>query len=251
MLRFNSNLLSFLRKAGKCFLHVWFPRVCFACQTDLPYDESQPLCAACRQQLTLPGPLICQRCGVELKSGGAHCFSCRGSKGEQFKCKCIRSAFVFNNSSRALVHALKYQGADYVASFMGQEMARCYARLPELSSAQVVVPVPLYPKRRRKRGYNQSELLARAFAAQTGLVLDTQCLIRTRDTCSQTQLGRRERLENMNGAFVCVTPQTINKKIVLLIDDVATTGATLEGCARALRQAGAKRVLAYTFAREN
>lgn len=222
-----------------------------ACGCDLPYHSKDYLCAACLSLLTPPGPLYCQRCGVNLPSGGAHCRSCRGSKERTYKCKIIRSAWVFNTSSRALVHGLKYGGADYLAANMGRQMAQNFARYAELAAADLVVPVPLFRLRYRQRGYNQSELLARSFAAHTGLPLCQGGLIRTRDTVSQTTLGRAARLTNMTGAFLCVRPETIKGKTVLLIDDVATTGATLEGCALALKQAGAKRVLAYTYAREN
>ena len=251
MLPSNSKLSRFLISAGRWVAHFFFPRVCFACNTDLPSQETALLCSSCQAQLLTPGPLICQRCGVVLPSGGAHCFACRGSKEQKYKCKVIRSSFVFNTSSRALVHALKYKGADYVANYMGHLMAQRYPHLPELAGAEVVIPVPLYPSRTRKRGYNQSELLARAFAKEIPLSCNTTCLVRTRDTQSQTKLDRKGRLENMTGVFTCVRPEDVHNKIVLLIDDVATTGATLEGCAIALRQAGAKRVMAYTFAREN
>lgn len=232
-------------------MHVLFPRTCFACGKDLPYDTQNPLCAACENGLTLPGPLICQRCGVVLKSGGAHCYHCRGSKSDTFKCKIIRSACEFNTFSRGLVHALKYQGADYVAPYMGALMAHRFSMFTELADVNLVMPVPLFKKRLKKRGYNQSELLARAFCKAANLALDTVSLVRVRDTQSQTHLGRTERLENMTDAFVVNNPTAIKGKIILLIDDVATTGATLEGCAQALRRAGAKRVMAFTFARES
>ena len=251
MLRCNSKFLIFLCTLGKRISHFFFPRVCVACGQDLPFDMKDFLCTTCKAQLMRPGPLICTRCGVELPSGGAHCFACRGSKEATYKCKLIRSAFVFNTPSRALVHALKYQGADYVAPFMGHLMAERYKELPELQQADLVIPVALFSKRQRRRGYNQSELLARAFANEALLALDTTSLVRTRDTISQTKLGRKGRLENMTGAFTCKAPSCIKGKTVLLVDDVATTGATLEGCAIALREAGAKRVVAYTFAREN
>ena len=240
-----------MRSLGKRGLHFFFPRVCVSCGQDLPFDTKDFLCTSCKAQLQHPGPHTCARCGVELPSGGAHCFACRGSKGAAYKCKLIRSAFVFNAPSRALVHALKYQGADYVAPFMGRLMAGRYKNLPELGQADLVMPVPLFPRRRRKRGYNQSELLARVFANEALLALDTTSLVRMRDTLSQTKLGRKGRLENMIGAFRCMNPNAVKGKTILLIDDVATTGATLEGCAIALREAGAKRVEAYTFAREN
>ena len=217
----------------------------------MPWNRKAALCEICENKLTLPGPLICQRCGVVLKSGGAHCFHCRGSKEKQFKCKVIRSACNFNEVSRSLVYALKYQGCDYVAPYMGNLMAQRFSMLEELAQSQVVIPVALYKSRFRKRGYNQSELLARAFCKKTGMVLDTTTLVRVRDTQSQTKLGRPARLKNMANAFQVQNPANIKGKIVLLMDDVVTTGATLEGCAQALRCAGAKRVLAFTFAREN
>lgn len=234
----------------KLFLHFWFPRTCFACGRDLKWDATAPLCPACEAALAVPGPLICRRCGAVLKSGGAHCYACRGSKARPYKCAVIRSAFVFNTSSRALVHALKYARADYLASYMGMHMARRFASHPELAEAEVLVPVPLFPKRGKQRGYNQSELLARSLGRQIGLPVNTTALARVRNTVSQTTLGRKGRLQNMSGAFKTMRPQEVKGKVVLLIDDVATTGATLEGCAQALRAADAKKVLAYTFARE-
>lgn len=236
---------------ARYLLHVVFPRTCVSCGCDLPWDSREYLCSTCRSGLTRPGPLFCQRCGVNLPSGGAHCHACRGSKARQYKCKLIRSAWIFNTPSRALVHGLKYNYADYLAPGMGRQMAENFAHYAELSSAEVVVPVPLFPKRLRRRGYNQSELLARSFARHTGLTLLAQGLVRTRDTISQTRLGRAARLDNMSGAFCCACPEKVKGKIILLVDDVATTGATLEGCAAALKAAGAKRVLAYTYAREN
>lgn len=238
-------------RGWKLLLHFFFPRVCFSCGQDLRYDRKEPLCPTCENGLTLPGPLICKRCGVVLKSGGAHCFNCRGSKEKTYKCKVIRSACNFNTYSRGLVHALKYEGADYNALYMGQLMAQRFGLFEELADVNVVIPVPLYKRREAARGYNQSECLARAFCRATGLALDTTSLVRVRDTKSQTKLGRAARLTNMTGAFEVKNPAAVKGKTVLLIDDVATTGSTLEGCAQALRGAGAKRVLAYTFAREN
>nr|QGT50790.1 hypothetical protein Elusimicrob2101_0530 [uncultured Elusimicrobia bacterium] len=149
-----------------------------------------------------------------------------------------------------MVHALKYGGADYLAKEMGKLMAVRFCTYPELAEAETVMPVPLFPKRLRKRGYNQSELLAVSLACETGLACDVCSLVRTRDTVSQTTLGRKGRLSNMTGAFVCKNPSAVKGKVILLVDDVATTGATLEGCAAALKAAGAKKVFAYTFARE-
>jgi len=149
-----------------------------------------------------------------------------------------------------MVHALKYGGLDYLAPLMAEEMLHRFAQLPELAMADLIVPVPLHRFKLRQRGYNQSELLAQHFAHCIGLPFCGNCLVRVRNTPSQTTLGRAGRLQNMTGAFACVRPEVVKGKTVLLIDDVATTGATLEGCAQALKQGGAKQVLAYTYARE-
>lgn len=239
-----------LYSLAKRVLHFLFPRTCFACGCDLPWNTNSSLCVLCEKDLKPTGPLICRRCGVTLKSGGAHCYHCRASKAKTYKCSVIRSSFAFNASSRGLVHGLKYGGADYLAREMGKRMAVNFCKYPELASAETVMPVPLFPSRRRKRGYNQSALLARAFAKETGLCVDETSLVRTRNTRSQTKLGRKDRLENMTEAFLCRNPTGVKGKVILLVDDVATTGATLEGCAAALKAAGAKKVFAYTFARE-
>ena len=242
--------LPWYKSALQLVLHFFFPRECFGCGCDLAWHAQEPLCPACLAGLKEPGPLICRRCGAVLTSGGAHCYACRGSRARQYKCEIIRSALMFNPSSRALVHALKYAGADYLARYMGECMARRFGHYPELAAAELVLAVPLFPRRMRRRGYNQSELLARFFAPAVGLPVETGVLVRVRDTVSQTTLGRQGRLENMAGAFACVKAEAVRGKVVLLVDDVATTGATLEGCAQALKKAGAKKVLAYTFARE-
>lgn len=235
-------------QTGKYILHILFPKTCFSCGEDLPFGEDFPLCAACFSQIQYPGPLICRRCGTVLPAGGAHCARCRGSKAKTFKCGVIRSAWLFGPQTQALIHAFKYQGYSFLADFLGERMAQEFIKYPELTPIDWVVPVPLHPKKRRVRGYNQSQLLAESFCKRTGLLLRGEVLLRQRDTLSQARLKRAERLTNMAGAFAAL-PEVKGKRI-LLIDDVATTGATLEGCAAALKQAGAKQVTAFTLARE-
>ena len=239
-----------MRLIYKAIDHFFFPQVCVCCGADVPWKLDTPLCPTCEEKLTPLGPLICQRCGRVLPSGGAHCFACRGSKAKNYKCKIIRSAFVFNSPVRSLVHALKYRNHIALATYMGHRMAERFSTYAELAEVNYVVPVPLFAKRLRKRGFNQSEFLARAFAKSAGLPLDPLCLVRGRDTGSQTKLGRKARLENLKDAFVCVAPDKIKGKTILLIDDVCTTSATLEACAVALKKAGAKNVFGFTFGRE-
>ena len=247
ILPFNSKTFKVLHDG---LLHILLPNTCYSCKCDLHWKSTEPLCPDCASSIKSIGPLYCLRCGKPLPDGGAHCYQCRGSKARHFKCKIIRSAVVFGPQVRELVHSFKYADQPHLASYLAGWMNQLWTHYVDLSEAEVLIPVPLHHKKHKQRGYNQSELLAHELAKLRGLPLDIQSLIRTRNTPSQTQFGREGRLANMSGAFTCINPSAVKGKIVLLIDDVATTGATLEGCAEALKEAGAKKVIAYTFARE-
>lgn len=147
--------------------------------------------------------------------------------------------------ARGVVHQLKYGGMRVLAAPMAELMATYCPGV--LANADLLVPVPLHPRRVRRRGYNQAVLLAEALAAHTGLAVRPALLERTRDTRSQVGLSRAERRANVGGAFAPLEP--LDGQRVLLVDDVCTTGATLSACAVALRAAGARRVAALTFAR--
>ncbi|WP_458402080.1 ComF family protein [Candidatus Avelusimicrobium sp.] len=231
-------------------MYLFLPDTCYGCRADLPMGACGPLCVHCQTHLQTPGPLICARCGKPLPDGGAHCYHCRGSKGKNFKCKIIRSAVVFGQQVRAVVHAFKYQDRGYLSGFLAERMAQEWDNYPPLSQAELLVPVPLFYRKEKQRGYNQAALLAEKLARLKNMAWDNHALKRLRNTRSQTELGREGRLQNMQGVFVCERPEAVKGKVILLIDDVATTGATLEGCATALKAAGAKKVMAYTFARE-
>lgn len=244
---FNSNIWRYL---GKGFLHIVLPNTCYGCKRDLAWTATEPLCTSCVQAVKKVGPLYCLRCGKPLPDGGAHCYQCRGSKAREFSCKIIRSAVVFGPQVRGLIHAFKYADQPHLAVYLTGWLNKEWDAYPELAESQLIIPVPLHPQKLKKRGYNQAELLARCLAQSKGITFDGGSLVRTRNTPSQTQFGREGRLKNMSGAFTCPHPDLVKGKIVLLIDDVATTGATLEGCAQALKAAGAKKVMAYTLARE-
>lgn len=244
---FNSNTWHNIWKGS---LHILLPNTCVACKRDLNWKSQDILCPACSQSVEEVGALYCLRCGKPLPDGGAHCYQCRGSKARGFKCKIIRSAVVFGPEVRAAIHAFKYADQPYLAEYLAGWMNMRWSKYPDLQEAQLIIPVPLHIKKQKQRGYNQSELLARSLARMRKLPLDVTNLIRTRNTPSQTEFGREGRMQNMGGAFSCRCPEAVKGKVVLLIDDVATTGATLEACAQALKDAGAKKVLAYTLARE-
>jgi ComF family protein len=160
--------------------------------------------------------------------------------------ECIRSVAYLEGVLREAVHWFKYRGRTALAMPLGDLMATYWMQHP--MPADIVVPVPLHVTRLRERGYNQAALLACAMARQVGLVINEQALTRQRATAPQVELSARQRKENVHDAFRCSGSELIGKQ-VLLVDDVCTTGATLEACAVALYEGGASGVWALTLAR--
>jgi ComF family protein len=161
----------------------------------------------------------------------------------------LRSFGPFDGVLRNLLHLFKYNRVGPLARPLGQLLAVVLHQEPALTAVDVILPVPLYRRRERARGYNQAERLAQELARTFPLPLETSLLVRTRDTASQTGLTPRQRRLNVRGAFAVAARSQVKGKRILLIDDVATTGATLDACARALKRAGAARVEAVTVAR--
>nr|HID12457.1 ComF family protein [Anaerolineae bacterium] len=152
----------------------------------------------------------------------------------------------FEGVLREAMHWLKYRGRTALAEPLGGLLAAYWMQHP--MTADVVVPVPLHATRLRERGYNQAALLAREMARRVGLVVDELTLVRQRATAPQVELDAKQRKENVRDAFRC-SDDALTSKQVLLIDDVCTTGATLEACAVALLEGGARGVQALTLAR--
>jgi ComF family protein len=157
----------------------------------------------------------------------------------------------YDGPLRDLVHILKYQRVKPAASRLGRLLGQAMAGI-ELPEPALLVPVPLWKGKRRERGFNQAEEIARAFlrfANGGGIQLNTALLVRNRETASQTGLTRPQRRANLRGAFSVVQPEKLKGRSVLLMDDVMTTGATAGECARVLLRAGAKQVWVATVAR--
>lgn len=210
------------------------PPVCAACRAAVP-RAADPLCSACRRALPwLRGPR-CPRCALP-----APCAPCpaRAAAFER-----AWSPLAYEGPARALVAALKFGGALALADLMAAQIAA--GAPPPLLEAVTLVPVPLHPTRRRARGFDQAERLARALAVRTGRPLDA-CVRRTGAATRQLGAGRRQRRAT---GRIALDVRGAAPAIALLVDDVHTTGATLDACAAALRAAGAHRVGCVTYAR--
>lgn len=223
--------------AGR-LLDILFPPRCGGCQRVGSFWC--PGCAAAVQALPLP---ICRRCGLPI-ARGTLCHGCRASLNYPV---IIRSVGLYAAPLSSAIQQLKYDGVMAIAEPLGQLLAGYWQ--PQGLAMDLVVPVPLHGRRLRERGFNQARLLAVAFCCRAGLPLVQEGMLRRdRDTPQQVKLGPEERRHNMTGAFAWHGPPLPGVR-ALLIDDVATTGATLAACAQALREAGARRIWALTVAR--
>ncbi|MFC2001640.1 ComF family protein [Chloroflexota bacterium] len=220
-------------------LDFLFPRRCVGCG-----KEGDFICHSCRQSLSVIIPPICPRCG-RPQSGG---ILCPGCVSWQANIDGIRSPFRFEGVIRQAIHQLKYQNLRALAAPLAR-LLQDYLITSDIQT-EIVVPVPLHQKRLRERGYNQSGLLARELGKLTSLPVVDDCLIRQLNTPPQARtLNVVERRSNIINAFTCCDHRLQNKQ-VLLIDDVSTSGATLDACAVAVKAAGAVSVWGLVMARE-
>lgn len=222
-------------------LHWVLPLTCYACSEDLAEGEPGPLCPRCLARVRFIEAPYCERCGVPLADGGAHCFECR-ARGKS-ALRRLRAAAAYGPELASVVHAFKYQSRRTLGPALGAWLKRAFSRYPELAQAELAVPVPLHPRRERERGFNQAEELARALGLQSRRVL-----IRARATRPQVGLDRQARGENVKEAFEAA--EDVKGRRFLLVDDLATTAATLEACAAVLRRGGAVSVDALVLARQ-
>ncbi len=218
-------------------LDALFPPRCAGCNR-----PGTLWCATCQASVVYPGPAVCQKCGRPQSYGGL----CQVCQRTPLQIDGVRSAALFEGPLREAIHHFKYHHQTALACPLGRLLEACWMEQP--LPADVLVPVPLHSARLRERGYNQSALLARRLAVTLSLPVVEDCLVRIRATASQMTLGAAERRTNVEGAFACRDGRLAGRR-VLLIDDVCTTGSTLEACSVALSQAGAVSVWAMTLAR--
>ena len=232
------------KKALSSLLAFLFPPYCLLCDSLLEEGE-RIVCKGCWARLEIISDCFCQCCGSRLISGRTICNSCL-KEGYHFSFN--RSLGPFDQKYKTLIHHLKYERMTGLASKLGEKLLFIIKWGPRFAPAQGVVPVPLHPTKLRERGYNQSLLLAQEVSKGSGLSLIDDALLKVRRTKSQTKLDLEQRVENVKGAFKVFSRGKVEGKRLILVDDVFTTGSTLNSCAEALMEAGAKEVYGLTLA---
>lgn len=199
-------------------------------------------CAECESKLPIIDKGYCNHCGRELKVASEYCSTC---KGKMISVDKGRSVFTYAEPIDKLIKDLKYFGKRYIVEMLGEYLANAY--LKNYFNADFIVYIPMTKESRKARGFNQSELLARELSKRVG-VPTIDLLEKTKQTSRQAKLGKEERLKNLKGSFKVKDKKLVKDKVVLIVDDVSTTGATSEVVAEILKKSGAKTVYLLTVA---
>ncbi len=229
-----------LEKCCIFILDLLFPIECVGCG-----EEGEWICRKCLATIKSAEENYCPICGREGKTSKI-CFDCRN---KSYLSGLIVGAPYSNALARKAIHLFKYRFLSDLADPLAEILIGRFKNFNDLENF-IIVPVPLHKKRLKWRGFNQAELLASALARHYGAFLANDALIRIKNTIPQVEVAdRRKRIDNIKNAFVVANPESVKDKKIILTDDVATTMATLDECARVLRLAGAREVWGAVAAR--
>ena len=241
-----------LREACDALASLVFPAPCRICAATLDTASRIPICRECLDALRPLLAPLCELCGRPLISplvATARQPLCRLCRREVYAFDLARSYGAYRDEMARAIMLLKHHAVTPLGGWFAARLAELVVCQQEAFAADVVVPVPLHPTRLRERGYNQAELIARPLAKRLRLPFRSYLLVRTRPRPDKLKLTQRERWRTVRGAYAIREGNRVDNLRVLLVDDVFTSGATLDACARALRGAGATRVVGLTVAR--
>jgi ComF family protein len=226
-----------------------YPPRCATCGMILEEAGPLPFCPPCEAGLHFIHSPLCPRCGIPFPAAEGEDHLCGECLSTRRPYALARAAGLYEGTLLAAIHRFKYRGQVGLGRILGSIMADCMSGTWEMSAFSLIIPVPLHGKRLRERGFNQAVILARAISRRYALPLDFLSLSRSLFTKPQVGLGREERTANVRGAFAVSRPERVKGERILLVDDVYTTGSTLNECSRMLLDAGADSVAVFTLAR--
>lgn len=242
----------FLKDAIGALTSVLFPAPCRICGQILLNATRIPICDDCLGSFEKIVEPMCQCCGrpfASTVSADAKQPLCRLCRVNFFAFDRAHSFAIYNDPLFEAIMLMKYEEVSSLGTWFAARLAEVLRERVGGWQADAVVPVPLHRARQRERGHNQAELIARPLAKAIGAAVKSRCLVRTKPRPDRLLLSRSERWKAVRGAYATRPGQRVDNLRILLVDDVMTTGATLDACARALKKAGAIEVLGLTVAR--
>jgi len=230
-------------------LNLIYPLNCVICGKRLNFDDSSYLCVDCYYKIIRNNPPFCVKCGCSLtkKKKINSDYVCINCQSKEFYFQRSWSVTKYSGITKELIHLFKYRRQRYLAKPLGKLMTDFIETNLDLQPIEILISVPLHSKKLRQREFNQAELLTKEISKQTHIPISHN-LIRIKQSLSQTILPEEKRFSNIAGVFKIKETKEINRKSILLIDDVFTSGATANECALVLKQGGAKRIEVLTLA---
>lgn len=239
-------------------LDVIFPPVCILCGRRLSSSGGITACSDCwAKAREIVGPL-CKKCGIPVLSqdreGSGFTYICGICRQREWHYDLARSVYIFDGPVKAAIHLMKYQGHFLMGRWLGNKMTQIiaegdYYKEKDKTTECMIIPVPLSPERLRQREFNQSDVLACSVGRALDLPVYSGLLERLNGDRPQVGLTTKERWSNVRGRFLVSSPERVINKRIILVDDVMTTGATVNECSRTLKQKGASAVDVWTLAR--
>lgn len=229
-------------------LDVFLPPICHICHSFIPNAGTIHICTTCRDSLPLVSSPLCPTCGIPFAGTGSN-HSCGACLTHPPHFDSAMAHFLYEGPIREMIHSFKYNQRTHLRYPLALMALEGLCGYLAVCRPHLIVPVPLHRSRLRQRGFNQAVLLGKALSRQLLIPMVPDALIRARPTEPQINLRATERRANVLGAFSVARPASVAGKRLLLLDDVMTTGSTLDECAKELKKAGADMVTAFTIAR--
>ncbi|HUJ94545.1 MAG TPA: ComF family protein [Terriglobales bacterium] len=247
-----SRFRQWLSDTGDALATVFFPAGCRICDELLTRASRVPICDACLSSFAAPPFTKCEVCGQPLPSfapAESQAKTCPACREKTYAFSRARNLGVYQGALARAIVMLKFEEMEPLGTWFAHRLAELAKLEGEAMEADVVVPVPLHRDRQRERGYNQAAMISEPLAKALGLPHRAVLLMRTRPRPDKQVLSLAEHWSSVRGAFATRPGSQVDKLRVLLVDDVLTTGATLDACSRALLDSGAKSVVGLTVAR--
>lgn len=246
-----ASIINFYSHLKEELLTLIYPKICFGCDKSLPPKHEGYLCPDCLDKINKPQPPFCISCGKSIDPAPGRCGidRCPECAGYSYNFTRGYTASIYDGLIKDCLHNFKYNAHTYLANTLAGVMIDFALKHIDIGKIDAITSVPLHWKRLRDRGFNQASVLASILSKKVNKPFVKNSIYRTKVIKPQVELPRQDRIKNVQGVFRIKNPKNFLDKHILLIDDVFTTGATLNECSKVLLEAGAREVWVFTLTR--